>query len=67
MAQPIRDIHLYSHKTFETEANGDPSSVYLLLGVAVLVLLGAFVNYVNLTTAFPFLRSPPVLSVDRLA
>jgi len=51
VAQKIDDIHLYSRKTFETEANGDPRSVYLLLGVAVLVLLGAFVNYVNLTTA----------------
>ncbi|MCF0062818.1 ABC transporter permease [Dyadobacter chenwenxiniae] len=51
VAQKIGDIHLYSHKTFETEANGDPRSVYLLLGVAILVLLGAFVNYVNLTTA----------------
>lgn len=51
VAQKIGDIHLYSHKTFETEANGDPRSVYLLLAVAILVLLGAFVNYVNLTTA----------------
>ena len=51
IAQKVGDIHLYSHKTFETEANGDPRSVYLLLGVAVLVLLGAFVNYVNLTTS----------------
>lgn len=51
VAQKIGDIHLYSHKTFETEANGDPRSVYLLLAVAVLVLLGAFVNYVNLTTS----------------
>ncbi len=51
IAQKISDIHLYSHKTFETENNGDPHSVYMLLGVAVLVLLGALVNYVNLTTA----------------
>lgn len=51
VSQKIGDIHLYSHKTFETEANGDPRSVYLLLGVALLVLLGAFVNYVNLTTS----------------
>ncbi|SDF90833.1 putative ABC transport system permease protein [Dyadobacter soli] len=51
IAQKIGDIHLYSNKTFETEANGDASSVYLLLAVAILVLLGAFVNYVNLTTS----------------
>ncbi|MEZ0540760.1 FtsX-like permease family protein [Fibrella arboris] len=51
VAQKIGDIHLYSHKTFETEPNGDASSVYFLLGVAFLVLLSAFVNYVNLTTS----------------
>ncbi|MCF0074911.1 ABC transporter permease [Dyadobacter sp. CY261] len=51
IGQKIGDIHLYSHKTFETEANGEARSVYLLLGVAALVLLGAFVNYVNLTTS----------------
>jgi putative ABC transport system permease protein len=51
IGQKIGDIHLYSHKTFETEANGDARSVYFLLGVAILVLLSAFVNYVNLTTS----------------
>ncbi|GAB2518466.1 FtsX-like permease family protein [Spirosoma aerophilum] len=51
IAQPIGDIHLYSRKNFETEPNGDARSVYFLLGVAFLVLLSAFVNYVNLTTA----------------
>ncbi|MCX6214283.1 ABC transporter permease [Spirosoma sp.] len=51
IAQRIGDIHLYSHKNFETEPNGEARSVYFLLGVAFLVLLSAFVNYVNLTTA----------------
>ena len=51
VGQKIGDIHLYSHKTFETEPNGEARSVYFLLGVALLVLLSAFVNYVNLTTA----------------
>ena len=51
IGQKIGDIHLYSHKTFETEPNGEARSVYFLLGVAFLVLLSAFVNYVNLTTA----------------
>ncbi|GAB3944108.1 ABC transporter permease [Spirosoma harenae] len=49
--QKISDIHLYSHKTFETEPNGEAQSVYFLLGVAFLVLISAFVNYVNLTTS----------------
>jgi putative ABC transport system permease protein len=51
IGQKISDIHLYSHKTFEVEPNGEARSVYFLLGVAFLVLLSAFVNYVNLTTA----------------
>ena len=51
IGQKISDIHLYSHKTFETEPNNEARSVYFLLGVAFLVLLSAFVNYVNLTTS----------------
>ncbi|GAB3895784.1 ABC transporter permease [Spirosoma agri] len=51
IGQKIGDIHLYSHKNFETEPNGEAQSVYFLLGVAFLVLLSALVNYVNLTTA----------------
>ncbi len=51
IAQPITEIHLYSHKGFETEPNGDATSVYLLLGVAFMVIISALVNYVNLVTS----------------
>lgn len=51
IGQKITDIHLYSKKTFEPEPNGDASSVYFLFAVAVLIIISAFVNYVNLTTA----------------
>jgi putative ABC transport system permease protein len=51
IGQKISDIHLYSHKTYETEPNGEAQSVYFLLGVSFLVLLTVFVNYVNLTTS----------------
>ncbi|QMW03128.1 FtsX-like permease family protein [Spirosoma foliorum] len=51
IGQKVGDIHLHSHKTFEPEPNGEARSVYFLLGVAFLVLLSAFVNYVNLTTS----------------
>lgn len=51
IAQKIGDIHLYSKKDFETEPNNDARSVYLLLGVAFLVIISALVNYVNLTTS----------------
>lgn len=51
IGQKISDIHLYSKKTFEPEPNGDAASVFFLLGVAFLVIISAFVNYINLTTS----------------
>ncbi|GGD12923.1 ABC transporter permease [Hyunsoonleella pacifica] len=51
VAQKITDIHLYSKKTFEPEPNGDARSVYFLFAVAVLIIISAFVNYINLTTS----------------
>ncbi|MEM1123383.1 MAG: ABC transporter permease, partial [Bacteroidota bacterium] len=51
IGQKISDIHLYSHKTFEPENNNEALTVYFLLGVAFLVILSAFVNYVNLATS----------------
>lgn len=45
------DIHLYSDKTFETEPNGDASLLLLLGAVALIILLVAWVNYINLATA----------------
>lgn len=51
VGQKITDIHLYSKKTFEPEPNGDASSVYFLFAVAVLIIISAFVNYINLTTS----------------
>lgn len=50
-AQPIKDIHLYSHQSFEMEQNGDAISVFFLLGVAILVIVLAVINYINLATA----------------
>lgn len=51
ISQPIKEIHLYSNKSYEPEANGDASSVFILLGVALLVIIIAIVNYINLATA----------------
>ncbi len=51
LAQPMQDIHLYSHKSFEAETNGDASTVYFLLGVAILIILIALFNYINLSTS----------------
>ncbi len=51
IAQPMADVHLFSDKSFEPEKNGDAQSVYFLFGVALLVILIALVNYINLSTS----------------
>ncbi len=49
--QPLHDIHLNSHMEGEAEANGSAMITYGLLIVAFLILVIAWMNYVNLTTA----------------
>ncbi len=51
ISQRASDVHLYSHKSFEAEVNGDATIVFFLLGVAILVIIVAIVNYINLATA----------------
>lgn len=48
---PVGDIHLDSDFIGEFKANGDRDTVYFLSIVAVFVLLIAWINYINLTTA----------------
>jgi putative ABC transport system permease protein len=48
---PLTSIHLDSHFIGELKPNGDRETVYFLSVVAVLVLLIAWINYINLTTA----------------
>jgi putative ABC transport system permease protein len=49
--QPLRDIHLYSNLTQEISTAGNGKMVWYLGLVAGLILLIAYVNYVNLSTA----------------
>jgi putative ABC transport system permease protein len=49
--QPINDIHLDSDFIGEFKANGNRQSVYFLSIVAVLILIIAWINYINLSTA----------------
>lgn len=60
IAQPLNDIHLYSHKSFELEQNGDAVSVYFLMGVGLLVIIIAIVNHINLSTAKSLERAKEV-------
>lgn len=48
---PITDIHLDSNFIGEFKANGNRDTVYFLLVVAVLIIVIAWINYVNLSTA----------------
>jgi len=47
----IRDIHLYSDRSAEHEANSDIKYVWIFGLVALMVLLLACVNFMNLSTA----------------
>ncbi len=58
--QPLRDIHLASHFMQELEANGDQTSVDILLIVALFIIIMAWVNYVNLSTAQSLKRAREV-------
>jgi putative ABC transport system permease protein len=49
--QPITDIHLDSNFMFEFKPNGSRQSTYFLSIVAVLILVIAWINYINLATA----------------
>ncbi len=49
--QPVEDIHLYSDFTFEPEIHGSAKSVNFLVIISVFILMIAWVNYVNLSTA----------------
>ena len=49
--QPLPSIHLYSNLDYEISANGSIGKVYLFAGIGIIILLIAFINYMNLTTA----------------
>jgi len=48
---PLTDVHLHSNKSGELEANGNIQYIYIFSVIAVLILLIACVNFMNLSTA----------------
>lgn len=58
--QPLADIHLTSKLRFEHEQNGNAKSVLALSIVSVLILIIAWLNYINLTTSISISRSAEV-------
>jgi putative ABC transport system permease protein len=48
---PLLDIHLHSNRVAELGANGNIQFVYIFSAIALLILLIACVNFMNLSTA----------------
>lgn len=49
--QPLTDIHLYSDASYDLGASGDIKYVYIFGAVAIIMLLIACINFMNLSTA----------------
>lgn len=49
--QPLQRIHLHSHKQWEIRQNGNIMYIYVFVGIALLVILIAGINFMNLSTA----------------
>ena len=58
--QPIKDIHLYSKLGGEMGANSDIAYVYIFSAAALLILLLAGVNFVNISTAQAMMRAKEI-------
>jgi len=54
--QPLTDIHLHSNLSYEPGPNGNITYVYVFSITALLILVIAIINYVNLTTARSSIR-----------
>lgn len=57
---PLTDIHLRPQKQYEKEVKGNRGSLITLLIIAFVILLTAWINYVNLTTARSMERAKDV-------
>ncbi|NOT73539.1 MAG: FtsX-like permease family protein [Cyclobacteriaceae bacterium] len=58
--QPITDIHLRSSLRWELESNGNIDYIYMMTAAALLILIIAGVNFVNLTTALSSERAKEI-------
>ena len=58
--QPVTDIHLRSNYHKEAEANGSDKEVSFLFIIGIFILVIAWINYVNLSTAKSMERAKEV-------
>lgn len=49
--QPVQDIHLAGNLLKEAEENGNYKTVLFLMIIAIMILLIAWINYINLSTS----------------
>lgn len=49
--QPLKSIHLHSHLRYELGENHDIKYLYVLSVIGLLILITAFINFFNITTA----------------
>ncbi len=58
--QKLTDIHLESHYQQELKVNGDKQTVNFLFIIAIFIIIIAWVNYINLSTARSLTRAREV-------
>ncbi|MEM9326936.1 MAG: ABC transporter permease, partial [Bacteroidota bacterium] len=58
--QPLDEIHLISDYREEIKTNGDQNATYFLMVIGMFVLVIAWINYINLTTARSLSRAREV-------
>lgn len=58
--QPLTDIHLNSNYMQEYETNGDANVVNVLFFIGILILIIAWANYINLSTAQSLSRAKEI-------
>lgn len=51
VAGPIKEIHLYSDRAYEPEPTGNAQTVFFFSIIALFIIVIAWVNYINLSTA----------------
>lgn len=60
LLQPITSIHLHSDLDYEVSANGSMKYISIFIAAAVLILVIAIINYMNLATARASVRAREV-------
>ena len=58
--EPLEDIHLKGATQYNLEPPGSPATVLIFAAIAILILLVAIINYINLATAKSMARAKEV-------